>query len=223
LVPVKPHLAEALGTFALVFFGCGAIAVGAETGQLGHPAVALAFGLVIAVMIYALGHISGAHFNPAVSVGFAVGRHFPWSRVATYGLAQVSGAVLGALALRLTLGAEADLGVTQPSGSVLQSLAWEALLTFFLMLVITAVATDTRAVGEAAALAIGGTVALGALVGGPVSGASMNPARSMGPALVSGDFDALWLYLVGPVVGAVAAAIVYRYLRGEPAVEVRSG
>jgi len=218
---VRAHLAEALGTFALVFFGCGAIAVGTQTGQLGHPAVALAFGLVIAVMIYALGHISGAHFNPAVSVGFAVGRHFPWSRVATYSVAQVAGATLGALALRVTLGADADLGVTQPAGSELQALAWEALLTFFLMLVITAVATDTRAVGEAAALAIGGTVALGALVGGPISGASMNPARSIGPALVSGELDALWVYLVGPVIGAIAAALVYRFLRGGSTVDER--
>lgn len=213
---MRAHLAESLGTFALVFFGCGAIAVGAQSGQLNHPAVALAFGLVIAVMIYALGHISGAHFNPAVSVGFAVGRHFPWSRAASYSLAQIAGATLGALALRLTLGADADLGVTQPSGSELQSLAWEGLLTFFLMLVITAVATDTRAVGEAAGLAIGGTVALGALVGGPISGASMNPVRSFGPALVAGDLTAIWIYLIGPVVGAFGAALVYRHLRGEP-------
>jgi glycerol uptake facilitator-like aquaporin len=123
---VRAHLAEALGTFALVFFGCGAIAVGAQSGQLGHTGIALAFGLVIAVMIYALGHISGAHFNPAVSIGFAVGRHLPWSRAATYGTAQVAGAILGALALRATLGDRADLGVTQPSGSDVQSLAWEA-------------------------------------------------------------------------------------------------
>jgi MIP family channel proteins len=208
-------VAEGLGTFALVFFGCGAIAVGAQSGQLGQTAVALAFGLAIAVMIYAVGHISGAHFNPAVSVGFAVGRHFPWSRAATYSLAQVAGATLGALALRLTLGDGVDLGVTQPSGSEVQSLVWEILLTFFLMLVITAVATDTRAVGEAAALAIGGTVALGALVGGPISGASMNPARSLGPAIVAGDLTAIWIYLVGPVTGAVGAALAYRYLRGE--------
>jgi aquaporin NIP len=213
---VRAHVAEGLGTFALVFFGCGAIAVGAQSGEPGHLAVALAFGLVIAVMIYALGHISGAHFNPAVSIGFAVGRHFPWSQAATYSLAQVVGATLGALALRITLGAGADLGVTQPSGTELQSLAWETLLTFFLMLIITAVATDTRAVGEAAALAIGGTVALGALAGGPISGASMNPARSLGPALVAGDLTAVWIYLVGPVLGAVGAAVVYRYLRGEP-------
>jgi MIP family channel proteins len=214
---LRAHIAEGLGTFALVFFGCGAIAVGDQTGLLGVPAVAVAFGLVIAAMIYALGHISGAHLNPAVSIGFAVGRHFPWSRGATYSVAQIAGAILGAAVLRATLGADANLGVTQPSGSELQSLAWEALLTFFLMLVITAVATDTRAVGEAAALAIGGTVALGALVGGPVSGASMNPARSLGPAVVSGDLDAIWVYLVGPVIGAVAAALVYHYLRDEPA------
>jgi aquaporin NIP len=207
-------VAEALGTFALVFLGCGAIAVGARSGELGHTGVALAFGMVIAVMIYALGHICGAHFNPAVSIGFAVGRHFPWSRAATYAIAQVAGATLGALVLRATLGADTDLGVTQPSGSDAQSLAWEALLTFFLMLVITAVATDTRAVGEAAALAIGGMVALGALVGGPISGASMNPARSIGPALVATDLSSLWVYIVGPVAGAVLAALVYRFLRG---------
>ena len=147
-------------------------------------------------------------------MGFAIGRHFPWSRVATYSVAQIAGATIGALVLRISLGDGADLGLTQPSGGELQSLAWEALLTFFLMLVITAVATDTRAVGETAALAIGGTVALGALVGGPISGASMNPARSLGPAIVAGDLTAIWLYLVGPVIGAIAAALVYRYLRG---------
>lgn len=213
---MRAHVAEALGTFALVFFGCGAIAVGAQSGQLEHAGVGLAFGLVIAVMIYALGHISGAHFNPAVSIAFAVGQHFPWSRAATYGVAQLAGAILAALALRITLGADADLGLTQPSGGDFQALAWEALLTFFLMLVITSVATDTRAIGEAAALAIGGTVALGALVGGPISGASMNPARSFGPAIVSGDLTAIWVYLIGPVIGAIGATLVYRYLRGAP-------
>lgn len=201
--------AEFLGTFALVFFGCGAIANG-----LPPTAVALAFGLVIAVMVYALGHISGAHFNPAVSIGFAVGRHLPWSKVATFATAQVLGATAAALVLAVTLGQEVDLGVTRPAGSDLQSFVWEAALTFFLMLVITAVATDIRAVGQAAALAIGGTVALGALVGGPVSGASMNPARSIGPALVSGDLAHLWLYVAAPVIGAVGGALVYRGLRG---------
>lgn len=222
---MRAHLAEFIGTFALVFFGCGAIANG-----LPPTAVALAFGLVIAVMIYALGHVSGAHFNPAVSVGFAVGRHFPWSRVGTYAAVQVAGGVAGALALRLTIGTGADLGVTRPAGPELQALVWEAILTFFLTLVITAVATDIRAVGQAAALAIGGTVALGALVGGPISGASMNPARSLGPALVSGDLSGIWIYLAGPVMGAIAAAWLYRLLRepgrssaSHPEPESRSG
>jgi len=207
---LRAHVAEFLGTFALVFFGCGGIAI----GRLDTTGVALAFGLVIAVMIYALGHVSGAHFNPAVSIGFAIGRHFPWRRVATYVVAQVAGAVAGALLLRATLGAGAALGVTKPSGSDVQALAWETVLSFILVLVITAVATDTRAVGEAAALAIGGAVALGALVGGPISGASMNPARSIGPALVSGDLVGLWIYVLGPIAGATLAAVVYRYLRG---------
>ena len=205
---MRAHAAEFIGTFALVFFGCGAIANG-----LPAPAVALAFGLAVAVMIYATGHISGAHLNPAVSIGFAVGRHLPWWRVATYAVAQVGGAIAAAGVLRLTLGDAADIGVTQPSGTILQSLVWEAILTFFLVLVITAVATDVRAVGEAAALAIGGTVALDALVGGPISGASMNPARSIGPALVSADVSSLWLYVAGPIAGAAAGAVVYRLLR----------
>lgn len=211
---MKALIAEFIGTFALVFAGCGAIAVNSQTNALGHVGIAIAFGLVIACMIYALGHISGAHFNPAASVGFAVGRHYPWPRVGTYVVAQIAGAVVAALFLRATLGPDVDLGVTHPAGSDLQSLAWEVVLTFFLVLVITAVATDARAVGEAAAVAIGGTVALGALVGGPISGASMNPARSIGPAIVSGELASIWIYVVGPVAGAVAAAIVYRFLRG---------
>lgn len=200
--------AEFLGTFALVFFGCGAIANG-----LPPTSVALAFGLVIAVMVYALGHISGAHFNPAVSIGFAIGRHLPWSKVGAYSAAQILGAIGAALALRITLGPDADLGVTQPAGSDLQSFAWEVALTFFLMFVITAVATDIRAVGQAAALAIGGAVALGALVGGPISGASMNPARSIGPAIVSGDLAHLWLYIAAPILGAAAGSVAYARLR----------
>lgn len=201
--------AEFLGTFALVFFGCGAIANG-----LPPTSVALAFGLVIAVMIYAFGHISGAHFNPAVSIAFGIGRHLPWSKVAAYASAQILGATIAAIALRATLGPDADLGVTQPAGSDIQSFAWEVVLTFFLMVVITAVATDIRAVGQAAALAIGGTVALGALVGGPISGASMNPARSIGPAIVSGDLAHLWIYIAAPILGASLGTLAYRYERG---------
>jgi MIP family channel proteins len=209
--------AEALGTFALVFFGAGAIMVGAESGTLGQLGIALAFGLAIATMIYALGHISGAHFNPGVSLAFALARHFPWPRVGAYWLAQCLGALAAALLLRASLGDVADVGATIPSGSDGQSFLWEVVLTFFLMLVIMAVATDTRAVGEAAALAVGGTVALGALVGGPVSGASMNPARSLGPALASGELEALWIYLLAPPLGACLGALAYQLLRGEQA------
>ena len=205
---MRAYLAEFIGTFALVFFGCGAIADG-----LPPTAVALAFGLAIAVMVYALGHISGAHFNPAVSIGFAIGGHLRWRCAVTYAGAQVTGAIAGAFLLHLTLAPGARLGVTQPGGSDLQAFAWESVLTFFLMLVITAVATDERAVGNAAALAIGGTVALGALVGGSISGASMNPARSLGPALVSGELGSLWIYLSAPILGSTAATLVYRYLR----------
>ena len=207
--------AEALGTFALVFFGAGAIMVDAESGGLGQLGVAVAFGLAITTMVYGLGHVSGAHFNPAVSFGFALTRHFPWSGVVGYWAAQAAGAVAAALLLRASLGDVANVGATLPSGSNRQSFLWEVVLTFFLMLVVMAVATDTRAVGEAAALAIGGTVGLCALVGGPVSGASMNPARSLGPALVSGDLSSLWIYLLAPLVGASLAALAYQVLRGE--------
>ena len=207
--------AEALGTFALVFFGAGAIMVAAKSSAFGQLGIALAFGLVITTMIYALGHISGAHLNPAVSFAFALSRHFPWSRVGAYWLGQCLGAIAAALLLRASLGDIADVGATQPSGSDAQSFLWEVVLTFFLMLVIMAVATDTRAVGEAAAIAIGGTVGLCALVGGPVSGASMNPARSLGPALAAGELGVLWIYLLAPLLGAALGALGYQLLRGE--------
>ena len=208
-------LAEAIGTFALVFVGAGAIMVDAETEALGHIGVALAFGLVIMAMIYAVGHLSGAHLNPAVSVAFALTRHFPWARVAVYVAAQAVGALAAALILRASLGDVADVGATLPAGSDGQAFLWEFVLTFFLMFVITSVATDTRAVGEAAAIAIGGTVGLAALVGGPVSGASLNPARSLGPAVAAGEVGSLWIYLIAPVCGAVAGALAYQLLRSE--------
>ena len=182
-VVVRSLVAELIGAFGLVFAGCGAIMVNAKTGQFGHLGVAFSFGLVIIVMIYALGHVSGAHFDPAVTFAFAVTRHFPWPRVALYWAAQLTGAIVAALVPRASLGNIADLGATTPSGSAGQSFLWELILTFFLMLVIMAVATDTLAVGEAAAIAIGATVGLDALFGGPISGASMNPARSLGPGM----------------------------------------
>jgi MIP family channel proteins len=210
-------VAELIGTFALVFAGAGAIMVDAKTHALGHVGVAITFGLVIMVMIYAVGHISGAHFNPAVSFAFALTRHFPWPRVAAYWVAQVTGALIAAAILRASLGNIAHVGATLPAGSQAQSFLWEMVLTFFLMFVILSVATDTRAVGEAAAIAIGGTVGLDAMFGGPISGASMNPARSIGPALVSGDLHALWLYIVAPLIGAALGALTYQFVRAQPA------
>ena len=213
-------VAEALGTFALVFAGCGAIMVDAKTGALGHVGVAISFGLVIMVMIYALGHISGAHFNPAVTFAFALTRHFPWPRVGVYWSAQLAGALAAALVLRGSLGDIAHVGATIPSGSDGQAFLWEGVLTFFLMFVIMAVATDTRAVGEAAAIAIGGTVGLDAMFGGPITGASMNPARSLGPAIASSDYTAIWVYIAAPLLGAAAAAITYQFLRSDEQAEV---
>lgn len=205
--------AEFLGTYALVTAGCGAIMVNSQTQALGHIGVAFTFGLIIMVMIASTGHISGAHFNPAVTIAFAVTRHFPWKEVPVYIIGQILGAVLGALTLRLILGDVAMLGATLPSGSIGQSFGLEVLLTAVLMFVIISVATDTRAVGETAALAIGATVALDALWGGLISGASMNPARSFGPALVSGEWGAHWIYWVAPIIGASLGAIVYQLIR----------
>jgi MIP family channel proteins len=184
-------------------------------GQITHVGISLVFGLIITVMIYAFGHISGAHFNPAVTLAFVLTRHFPLRRLWIYWGAQVSGASLAALCLRLLLGETAHIGATLPSGSggSWQSFAFETLLTFFLMVVIMAMATDTRAVGQSAALAIGATVALEALFAGPISGASMNPARSLGPALISDTWDAQWIYLIAPFLGAIAGALIYRWLR----------
>ncbi|HEY0752961.1 MAG TPA: MIP family channel protein [Ktedonobacteraceae bacterium] len=209
-------LAEGIGAFGLVFAGCGAIMIDTIShGQITHVSVGLVFGLIITVMIYAFGHISGAHFNPAVTLAFVVARHFPWRRLWVYWSAQFVGATLAALCLRLLLGNVAHLGTTVPvgTGGAWQSFAFEALLTFFLMLVIMAMATDTRAIGQAAALAIGATVALEALFAGPISGASMNPARSLGPALVSFTWTAQWVYLSAPFLGAIAGALFYRWIR----------
>ncbi|HEY2289701.1 MAG TPA: MIP family channel protein [Thermoanaerobaculia bacterium] len=205
--------AEAFGTFALVTGGCGAIVVNHATGALGHGGVAASFGLVIMVMIASLGHLSGAHFNPAVTLAFAVTRHFSWRDVPSYLAGQILGAIGGALALRAFFGLDAALGATAPVGSPLRALGIEILLTAVLMFVIVSVATDTRAVGELAAVAIGGTVALDALWGGPITGASMNPARSLGPALVAGFWPSHWVYWVGPISGALLGAILYQVLR----------
>jgi aquaporin NIP len=209
--------AEALGTFALVLFGCGAIMVEADGGGLGQVGVSLAFGLVVMAMVFALGHVSGAHINPAVTLALASRRRFPWTAAPGYLAAQVTGAIAAALVLRASLGDIADLGTTTPSGSDAQSFVWEVVMTATLLVAIVAVATDARAAAGAAAVAIGGTIALASLVGGPISGASLNPARSLGPALVSGDLGSLWIYLTAPVLGGVLGAVAYDVVRsGSP-------
>jgi MIP family channel proteins len=212
---VRALAAEAIGTFALVFAGCGAVMVDAKTHQLGHIGVAITFGLVIMFGIYAVGHISGAHFNAAVTFAFALTRHFPWPRAVAYVAAQFVGAVTAAALLRASLGNIAKVGATFPSGSNGQSFLWELVMTAFLMFVILAVATDTRAVGEAAAIAIGGTIGLDAMFGGPISGASMNPIRSLAPGLVSGDLNAIWVYLLAPTLGAAVGGLAYQFVRRE--------
>lgn len=214
---LRTLVAEAIGTFALVFAGCGAIMVDAKTHELGHIGVAFSFGLVIMFGIYAVGHISGAHFNAAVTFAFALTRHFPWPRAIAYWGAQFVGAVTAAALLRASLGNIAHVGATYPSGSSGQSFVWELVMSAFLMFVILAVATDTRAVGEAAAIAIGGTIGLDAMFGGPISGASMNPIRSLGPGVVSGDLHAIWIYLLAPLVGTAIGGLAYQFVRGEPA------
>jgi MIP family channel proteins len=208
--------AELIGTFTLVAAGCGAIMVNAQTGALSHIGVALSFGLALMVMIAAVGHISGGHFNPAVTIAFALTRHLSWRDVPFYLGGQLLGALLAALTLRLILGDAAGLGTTMPAGSVMQAFALEVLLTAVLMFVIISVATDARAAGQIAAIAIGMTVTLGALWGGPISGASMNPARSLAPALVAGIWDNQWIYLLAPVIGAALGALLYEAVRSKP-------
>jgi MIP family channel proteins len=207
--------AEGLAAFALVFAGCGAAVTDARYGgALGTVGIALVFGLVIMAMVYATGHLSGAHINPAVTFAFTLTRHFPARDALAYVGAQLAGATTAALLLlAIWTDKPAHLGATLPTVGTGSALVYEAVLTAFLMFVIMAVATDTRAVGAGAAIAIGGTVGLDALFGGPVTGASMNPARSFGPALATGEWRAFWVYLVGPVLGAAAGALAYQVVR----------
>jgi MIP family channel proteins len=208
--------AEGLAAFALVFAGCGAIVTEAQHGSLGTVGIALVFGLIIMVMVYATGHLSGAHINPAVTLAFTLTRHFDRRDALAYIAAQLTGAVAAALLLLLIWPAKpAALGATTPTIGAGSALVYEAVMSAFLMFVIMAVATDTRAVGAAAAIAIGGTIGLDALFGGPITGASMNPARSFGPALLSGEWRDFWVYVAGPIAGTTAGAVAYQLIRGE--------
>ena len=206
--------AEFFGTFLLVFAGPGAVIVNEVSGGgVGTLGIGLSFGLAVMAAIYATGHLSGAHINPAVTVAFALTRHFPWSLVPGYVAAQLLGACAASAAHLALFGDVANLGATVPSGSPWQAFGLEIVLTLFLMFVVSSVATDVRAVGQAAAIAVGGYVALAATFAGPIAGASMNPARSFGPALLSGTWTAHWAYWAGPVVGAALGALLYRLVR----------
>lgn len=208
-------LAEFLGTFGLVFAGTGAIIVNQEThGVIGHAGIALTFGLVVMAMIYCFGDVSGAHMNPAVTTAFAAGGRFPWRAVPGYIGAQLAGALLASGLLRVLFPVNLLLGATLPTGAASQSFLLEVVLTFLLMLVVFSVSTGAQEKGITAGVAIGAVVALEAMFAGPICGASMNPARSLSPALVSGQLQFLWIYLVGPLLGALLAVPACRAVRG---------
>lgn len=211
---VRRVVAEAIGTFFLVLIGPGSAMVNASSGgSLGHVGVALAFAFVVVAMIYALGHLSGAHINPAVTLAFWSVRRFPTAEVIPYMLAQCAGAVAASLALRAALGFVGNMGATLPAIPVGAAFCVEWLLSFALMFVIMAVATDERVADGFAALAVGLTVGFCALMGGPLTGASMNPARSFGPSLVGGYWTAHWLYWLSPISAMIVAARTYDLLR----------
>jgi len=216
------YAAEFIGAFLLVFAGPGAVVIDEVSGGgVTSLGIGLSFGLAVMAAIYAVGHLSGAHINPAVTLAFAMTRHFPWAAVPGYVLAQLVGACAASAAHLVLFGDAVRFGATVPSGSPWQAFGLELVLTLLLMFVVAAVATDVRAVGQAAAIAIGGYVALAATFAGPIAGASMNPARSFGPALVGGVWTHHWVYWAGPMIGAVLGALLYGYVRLAHPPEVR--
>lgn len=214
-------MAEAIGTFALIFAGCGAIVVDQTfDNALGHVGVSLVFGLVVMAMIYSVGNISGAHINPAVTLAFLAAGRQERRDVIPYISGQIMGAVLAAGMLRLFFPGHATLGATLPSVDPIRAFLMELLLSFLLMFVILNVSTGSMEKGIMAGVAVGGTVAFEALIGGPMTGASMNPVRSLGPALVSGQLDSLWIYLVAPTVGMLLACPTCRWIQGDDCCQI---
>jgi aquaporin NIP len=213
---MKKYYAEVIGTFALVFCGTGAIIINQETsGVISHPGIAFTFGLIVMVMIYALGPISGAHLNPAVTIAFTIAKRFPAKQILPYIISQAIGAFLASAILRFLFADNQLLGTTLPAGSAVQSFVLETILTFFLMLVIIHVATGSKEQGMFAGLAIGSTVSLEAMFAGPICGASMNPIRSLSPAIVSGHLEYLWIYITAPLLGALLAILIWNILKSE--------
>jgi aquaporin NIP len=217
---VNKLAAEFFGTFALVFAGTGAIVINDVTGgAVTHAGIALTFGLVVLAMIYTVGDVSGAHLNPAVTIGFFAARRCEWMAVPGYILSQLLGATAASLLLRFLFPQNETMGITLPAGSVLQSFILEAVLTFILMWVILSVSTGAKEKGITAGIAVGSVIGLEAMFAGPISGASMNPARSFAPALVSMHFQNLWIYLAAPILGAVVAVPVCRLICPEKCCE----
>jgi aquaporin NIP len=211
---MRKYLAEAIGTFALVFCGTGAIVINQESGGvITHAGIAATFGLIVAAMIYTLGDISGAHLNPAVTIAFWIAKVFPAREIAPYIISQGTGAFLASLSLHLLFPGNAALGSTLPAGSAMQSFVLELILTFLLMLVIVHVAKGSKEQGMFAGIAIGSVVLLEAMFAGPVCGASMNPIRSLAPAIVSGHTEHLWVYLTAPTLGAALAIGAWHILK----------
>ncbi len=214
---MKQYIAEFIGTFALVFCGTGAIIIDQESGgMIGHAGVAITFGLIVMSMIYALGEVSGAHFNPAVSIAFTAAGKFPLKKLMPYILSKCMGAIAASGMLLLLFNGNEFLGATIPAGSDGQSLGLEFILSFLLMFVIMSVAHGSKEQGLFAGIAIGSVVLLEAMFAGPICGASMNPARSIGPALVSGHTESLWVYFLGPISGTLFGMWVWKYLKNKP-------
>lgn len=207
--------AEFFGTFALVFAGTGAIVINAASnGVVTHVGIALTFGLMVLAMIYTVGDVSGAHLNPAVTIGFFAARRFPGRAVLPYVASQMLGATAGSLLLRFLFPQDRTLGMTLPAGGVVESFVLEIALTFILMWVILSVSTGAQEKGITAGIAVGSVIALEGMFAGPISGASMNPARSFGPALIALRFDGLWIYFAATTLGAILAVPLCRVIRG---------
>jgi len=210
----KKYLSELIGTFGLVFAGTGAIVVNNfSNGVITHAGIALTFGLIVMAMIYAVGDISGAHINPAVTIAFFVSKRISLKDTVNYIIFQLIGAVLASLFLKIVFPKDQYLGMTLPAIDIFPAFIFEVLLTFFLVLVIFHVATGAKEKGVMAGVAIGATVCLEAMFAGPVTGASMNPARSIAPAIAAGNFENLWIYISAPIIGAVLGVMVSMYLK----------